>query len=664
VVSNRPLYHSCPKHTKLLVAKAIVQAVQQQDPPGRFLEKTDFGMKLWREIDYKRCVHKTSQALREKDRCDDYSVPASKEAVAAGENALGELDAKLKELAEQTSQKNSNKRKREEVDLSDLANATLRRAGFRAHSTALRRTSTAGNDDEAAKRNFQFMKPAWMGQAVPGMPTSYREFMEQNGTGNQSVPPNKLMRTDGDESIPLPPDSMPNRQASMFNFLSGSSLFSRSNTAQLSSNGNQDRQQGQVNGDSMRASSWFSMAGGNRGSWLGSSPPEFQNMPNPSLLLALQASTFGDGMNQQHMLGQGGMNGLRSDSMANESMNNNTTIRRSSNQSQQMMMGPTDAISGDRVLRNASLGGPTNQHMMMMSASDALSGGGGMNPTSRGGQTNPQMMMMKAADAMMGGGPSNSQMMMMKQQQQPSHPMMGGPTNPQMMMMMNNASDNNSTKHLMNAASMGGPTNQQQQQQQMTMNRWAGAQDVEPISLGSNDRVRQPSNGHTTSAAAAAVNTASPPMNRLTSQFSDWFTSFLPSTTTQEVPPPPPPAAAAASARPNNNNVPPPTGNSFLERSVSSSIFGERGISSTFFGTVRSPSLFLNNLRSGVTSMFGGTADLEPVAIAERRQAPMIPPASSSSSAAAAAQAEKRHSLLDDYEESPMEAQLRMFSPF
>mmetsp|Transcript_20843 Transcript_20843/g.23296 ORF Transcript_20843/g.23296 Transcript_20843/m.23296 type:complete len:128 (-) Transcript_20843:569-952(-) len=43
VRSNRQLYRSCPKHTKLLVAKAIVQAVQrnqQRNPLGRFLEKT------------------------------------------------------------------------------------------------------------------------------------------------------------------------------------------------------------------------------------------------------------------------------------------------------------------------------------------------------------------------------------------------------------------------------------------------------------------------------------------------------------------------------------------------------------------------------------------------------------------------------------------------
>jgi hypothetical protein len=64
VRSNRPLYKKCPKHTKLLVAKAIVQAVQQQTPPGRFLELADKKTQTWRQITYKRSVDKTSQALR------------------------------------------------------------------------------------------------------------------------------------------------------------------------------------------------------------------------------------------------------------------------------------------------------------------------------------------------------------------------------------------------------------------------------------------------------------------------------------------------------------------------------------------------------------------------------------------------------------------------
>ena len=73
--SNRPLYRACPKHTKLLVAKAIVQAVEQQN--GRFLER-EKNSGDWYTIPYKRAVDKTSQGLREKDRELDDADEAKK----------------------------------------------------------------------------------------------------------------------------------------------------------------------------------------------------------------------------------------------------------------------------------------------------------------------------------------------------------------------------------------------------------------------------------------------------------------------------------------------------------------------------------------------------------------------------------------------------------
>jgi hypothetical protein len=53
-----------------LVAKAIVQAVQQQDPPGRFIKLVNgdgiTANSIWKSITYTQAVNKTSQALREK----------------------------------------------------------------------------------------------------------------------------------------------------------------------------------------------------------------------------------------------------------------------------------------------------------------------------------------------------------------------------------------------------------------------------------------------------------------------------------------------------------------------------------------------------------------------------------------------------------------------
>jgi hypothetical protein len=65
VRSNKGLYDQAQKHTKLLVAKAIVHHVEAQDPPGRFLEK-DKSTGLWVPASYEKAVHKTSQALRER----------------------------------------------------------------------------------------------------------------------------------------------------------------------------------------------------------------------------------------------------------------------------------------------------------------------------------------------------------------------------------------------------------------------------------------------------------------------------------------------------------------------------------------------------------------------------------------------------------------------
>lgn len=86
VRSNRTLYETSPKHTKLLVAKAIVHHVLRQDPPGRFLEKQK-STGIWVEASYDNAVKKTSQALREKKGGDnDQPVPPVQDTPAASEN--------------------------------------------------------------------------------------------------------------------------------------------------------------------------------------------------------------------------------------------------------------------------------------------------------------------------------------------------------------------------------------------------------------------------------------------------------------------------------------------------------------------------------------------------------------------------------------------------
>ena len=57
-------YIASKKHEKKKISERIVNAIQTQDPPGRFLE---FNAKsgCWNLVTDKRAIEKTSQTLRE-----------------------------------------------------------------------------------------------------------------------------------------------------------------------------------------------------------------------------------------------------------------------------------------------------------------------------------------------------------------------------------------------------------------------------------------------------------------------------------------------------------------------------------------------------------------------------------------------------------------------
>lgn len=511
VVSNRPLYHSCPKHTKLLVAKAIVQAVQQQDPPGRFLEKADVGMKLWREVDQKRCVHKTSQALRERERASDVGHESSQKSVAAGNSALKEIDTKLKKIAENTASRNmQHKRGDGNIDLTELTNATLSRAGFESQTAAARSAKRqqqegapgkSGSKNTAKNKSEKFIKPAWWQQGLPPLPNSYRQYIDSQI--NQGLHPNKRRRTSIEDPTPLPPDALQNRQSSLFNFLKNTRIFGRESFSQGSMMGENTQYQSNMgqgeglNDANTRSSGLFSFSGGAPKSFLGdSSSNQQQQMRNPSFLLSTAAANIHGSFSETTMT-------------ANQVPSSDTAIE------------PLPFATAETA-QTATIASTHNMH--------------GMSSHERNSQT-------------------------------------GG----------------------------------------------EGLTDLEDCTA------------------------SAPPLNRLTSQLSDWFTSLMPTsgkqgkrgaTTEEEAP------------LPEND----------LERSVSSSIFG----------VVRSPSQFLTNLKSGVTSIFGGTSDLEPVPIIgsmppnSTMHAPPLPPVAQSQESTDVG---KRDSLLDDYEETPMEARLRMLGP-
>ena len=77
VALHRPDYVRAPKVQKPSVARVIVRAIRNGDPPGRFLRK-DEKKGVWVDIGDKKAAEKTSQALREKVNGDGKtSTPAS-----------------------------------------------------------------------------------------------------------------------------------------------------------------------------------------------------------------------------------------------------------------------------------------------------------------------------------------------------------------------------------------------------------------------------------------------------------------------------------------------------------------------------------------------------------------------------------------------------------
>lgn len=161
---------------------------------------------------------------------------------------------------------------------------------------------------------------------------------------------------------------------------------------------------------------------------------------------------------------------------------------------------------------------------------------------------------------------------------------------------------------------------------------------------------------------------APPPMGRLTTQVSDWLTSFWPlgkeqqmqqqqmQQRQQQMQQQMQQQQAESQAAP-----PPPPGDNL-----------ERSISSTLFNLARSPSQFLTSLKTGVTSMFGGD-DLNPVPVA-RTSFIGTPHAGNlggdngiansmqGGGAVIGTASTGKDSLLDDYEETPLESRLRSVS--
>eukprot|EP00934_Nitzschia_sp_Nitz4_P006317 Nitzschia sp. Nitz4//scaffold191_size41780//36734//38362//NITZ4_007477-RA/size41780-processed-gene-0.39-mRNA-1//1//CDS//3329540211//6307//frame0 len=363
VRSNRALYRSCPKHTKLLVAKAIVQAVQQQEPPGRFLEVADKDAGTWRQINYKRSVDKTSQALREKEQ--QPQQPQS--------SPVDPLESEVAQLAAQAAAK---KGKKQSTDLSDLAQATLRQAGLEANNGGS--SNQQQSNDQQGKR-----KASGMGD----YPMS--AFWDQGGQGGPSADSNefgarqKRSRTDPDEAAPLP--TLQTRQSStFFRFLSSSGIFGSSNK----------NEQGNNYVDPMRqqSSGFFSYGGGNNDM----RQPNLR--PNPSDLISMEASHFeggnismGGGNQRQSLnnfdplpvnsVSQGG-GGIMQGQFTPEASRMNNGMQEQYYPNMAMTQGPRDSMAGQQM--GDAVPPPSNR--LTSQVSDWL---GSFWPLGRDGQARP-----------------------------------------------------------------------------------------------------------------------------------------------------------------------------------------------------------------------------------------------------------------------------------
>jgi len=251
--SNRPLYRACPKHTKLLVSKAIVQAVEQQG--GRFLERNRKNG-YWYTVSYKRAVDKTSQGLRERDRDDDNNSGGG----STGGGGEGGADNNQKDLNVQVPEPFSGRRTgKDGPNLSDLAEVAIAHAnrsggvapGGGGASRAPSFSGAASTNGMTTVMNLNQKRSNGMIGAFNDGNNNVDNLNLMNQNKRARMDGNSMMNTmnrgnfgpggvgettlTGEDDMPLPPTLEP-RQSSMFRLLSQTHLLS-SQTSTLGSIG-------------------------------------------------------------------------------------------------------------------------------------------------------------------------------------------------------------------------------------------------------------------------------------------------------------------------------------------------------------------------------------------------------------------------------------------
>jgi hypothetical protein len=562
-----------------LVSKAIVQAVQQQNPPGRFLEITKQDNGLWKQIPYKRAVDKTSQALREKemgmkdqDSLEPTNMPIGLTGRPKGGERQGEAAAK---------QERAN-------DMNEITKMTLAQAGLEANNgpdykgpvaAAAAAVPVAATSRKRKAAPAESSKPSWW---------------------SKGGPVEKRTKQPAEEQVPMT-EPLQIRQTSMFRFLSeATSIFGRNPSVAPSAP--------IIN--NMEPSSGFAFGG-----YTGNNDP-YQNQNNQGMNMGQAAAVARD---YDEELRKG-----RSSACYQEILQHQARNMASSGNN--MQSAAAAVASMDRSQKRTSTSIDSEMR------TDRLNG---LQPR----RDNHNV------DLNMGG--SFSQQHQQSQQQQSSS--MGensvmfdngiGEFQPVPLPHMNGGYNNNNN----NMGQQDSMYENYNPTMQNNMGRGGIYHPQQPGGgMNNSQQIIPPYAAPPPRQQEAAV---PPPMNRLTTQVSDWLNSFWPL------------GKDGQPEEPKQETPPPPV--------------LEPGISSTLMGLVRTPSRLLTSLKSGVTSMMFAEMNSNNSDInnsnhsSEGYRESVVPPPPSNNMAPhmlGGASAQRRDSLLDDYEETPLEKSLRSVS--
>jgi hypothetical protein len=566
-----------------LVSKAIVQAVQQQNPPGRFLEiKTKDVNGLWKQIPYKRAVDKTSQALREKEagvNDQDSLAPLTNMPIGLtgrpkGEEKQGEAAAK---------QERAN-------DMNEITKMTLAQAGLEANNGPdykgpVAAAATVPMPVTAASRKRkaappEFIKPSWWSKGSPSEKKSKQQEEDQ---------------------VPLT-EPLQIRQTSMFHFLSeATGIFGRnpSVTPSIPSH------------NQMGSSSGFAMGG-----CVGNNDPN-QNQVNQGMNMG-QAAATARAYDEELRNG-------RSSAIYEERLQHQNRNMSSSGNNMQSAAAAVTSMDRSQNRTSSSIDSDIRAEQLMRGRISGFQsrGEGSFNiDTNMRGSFSQQHQQSQRQSSSMGENSDMFDNSIAEFQPVPLPHVNGGYNN-----------HNNNMGQQGNIYGNYSPT--------MQNNMGCGGI-YHPQPAGGVNNSQQSIPPYAAAPPREQGAAVPPPVNRLTTQVSDWLNSFWPL------------GKDGLLEEPKEETPPPP-------------VF-EPGISSTLMGLVRTPSRLLTSLKSGVTSMIFAEINSDNNNSNHSSQSygqSVVPPPPSNNMAPhmlGNASSQRRDSLLDDYEETPLEKSLRSVS--